>query len=165
MTRDNRISIYVNDQTEKELKRSADREEMAVSAYINKLIQRQLRQERENEVSSQSRAVENLQKQIDKGTRQLREVADDVEDKNRKAGAYGIAAFELLKREYSEKVVDQALKTGTKRLDDDEIVSEQSNENETETETDGGDAGLDIEALREDDDYDPRDPLADRGDE
>lgn len=147
MTRDNRISIYVNDQTEKEIKRSADEEEMAVSAYINKLIQRQLRQEAENEVASQSRAVENLQKKVDEGTRQLREVADDVEDKNEKTGAYAVAAFEIVQRGCPESVVKEALRRGSDVVHGDEIEPPESHLDGNDVETNGGDP--------DDDSYNP----------
>lgn len=147
MTRDNRISIYINDQTEKEVKRNADEADMAVSAYINKLIQRQLRQERENEVSSQSRAVENIQRQIDEGTRQLRDVADDVKDTNAKTGAYAVAAFDLIEREYSDKVVDNALKRGAATVHENEKRLAELQEDAEEHETNGGD-----------DEYDPFNP-------
>jgi hypothetical protein len=169
MPRDHRVTAHVTEATRKELERNADEEEMSLSAYINKLLERGLRQEAENEVSANSRAVENLQTQIDEGTRQLRDAAKEAKDANRKTGVYGIAAFELLKREYADGVVDDALDTGFDRLRDDDREPEQSQDNETDDNQD-----LDIEELRgdkdqktdggeADDEYDPFDPLADGG--
>lgn len=152
MPRDHRVTSHVSEQTRKELEVRADQEDMSLSAYTNMLIERGLRQEAENEVAAQSRAVENLQKQIDEGTRQLREVADDVEDKNAKTGAYAVAAFELVQRSCPESVVKEALRRGAKVVHGDEIEPPESHLSENEEKTDGGDG-----------DYDPFDPLG--GDE
>lgn len=150
--RDKRVSAYVTEERKDELHRRANEEGVTLSVYLNRLIDRQLQMEAENEVSAQTRAVEQLQRTIDEGQRQLRKIGEEVEDKNRKAGAYGVAAFVLLQREYSEEVVNAAIEAGNRRLHDDDFDLEQAQEDATDTETDGGD-----------DEYDPFDPLADGG--
>lgn len=163
MPRDHRVTAHVSEATRKELERNADEEEMSLSAYINKLLERQLLMEAEDEVSSHVRATEQLQRTIDEGQRQLRNIGKEVENKNRKAGAYGVAAFVLLQREYSEEIVNAAIEAGNRRLHEDEFEGEQSQDDDDE--------GLDIEELRGEkdgktdggDNYDPFDPLADGG--
>lgn len=153
--RDKRISAYVTEERKDELHRRANEEGVSVSVYLNRLINRQLQMEAEDEISAQTHAVEQLQRTIDEGQRSLRKIGEEVENKNRKAGAYGVAAFVLLQREYSDAVVEEAIEAGNRRLHDDDYEPGQSEESETDTETDGGKA--------DDDDYDPFDPLADGG--
>lgn len=152
MPRDHRVTAHVSEQTRKELDVRADQEDMSLSAYTNMLIERGLRQEAENEVAAQSRAVENLQKKVDEGTRQLRDVADDIDDKNAKMGAYAVAAFEIVQRGCPESVVNEALQRGSEVVHGDEIESPEAHLDGNDAETNGGEP-----------DYDPHDPFG--GDE
>lgn len=145
--RDNRISLYVTGERKRDLERRADEADLALSKYLNQLIDRQIQMEAENEVSAQTRATEQLQRVIDDGERQLREVVREIADMNAKMGVYAVANFELLKNEYKDAHRRDALKTGSRRLraDVDETIVELDADDDNGD--DGGNSGLDIDAL------------------
>lgn len=143
--RDKTISLYVTQERKNNLERRAEAENLAVSKYLNQVIDRQMQMEAENEVSAQTRATEQLQRVIDDGERQLREVVREIADMNAKMGVYAVANFELLKNEYKDAYRRDALKTGSRRLraDVDETIAEL----DSDADDDDEDSGLDIDAL------------------
>lgn len=122
--RDERISLYVTEERKHDLERRAESEDVALSKYLNQLIDRQMQMEAEDEVSAQTRATEQLQRVIDEGQRDLRDVANDVRTLNAKAGVYAIAAFELVKQDHQQAEIRDAISTGSRRLRDDVDPSE-----------------------------------------
>lgn len=131
-------------------KRRAEAENLAVSKYLNRLIDRQMQMEAENEVSAQTCATEQLQRVIDDGERQLREVVREIADMNAKMGVYAVANFELLKSDYKDAYRRDALKTGSRRLraDVDETIVELDSDGDKDGNDD--DSGLDIDDLEGD---------------
>lgn len=114
--RDKKLSVYVTEQRKEEIRRRADSEDMTISSYLNQLIQRQLVAEEQNEISAQTQAVEQLQKTIDQGTRQLRDVATDIKNIQARTGTYAVANFELLKEDYPESRINEATTKGSQIL-------------------------------------------------
>lgn len=119
MKRDKEISFYVTEKRKEKLERRAEEADTTLSSYVNTLVDRQLLDEAQGDVAVETRAVEQLQEVIDRGTRQLRDVSKDVHEMQAKTGVYGITAFLLMEREYSDKVVDQAFETAARRLQQD----------------------------------------------
>jgi hypothetical protein len=117
--RDARISLYVTEDTKRDLERRADDEDLSLSNYLRKLIDRQRIMDAEDEVSAQTRATERLQRLIDEGTTEMRGVSADIRDMNAKMGAYAIAAFELQARHHEQAEIRDALSTGARRLQED----------------------------------------------
>lgn len=155
--RDARISLYVTDETKRDLERRADDEDMSLSNYLRKLIDRQRVMEAENEVSAQTRATERLQRLIDEGETELRSVSDDIRDMNAKMGAYAIAAFELQAEDHEQAAIRDALRTGAQRLKEDY-------EPEDAADVAAESAGGEPSESGADDDAGPGDPFAHRRD-
>ena len=117
--RDQKISVYVTEDRKTEIERKAATEDMTISSYLNRLISRQLAMEAENEIASTARAADQLQTLIDRGTRQLRDATEDLQEMNAKMGVYTIANFELMKGAHGQPEIRDALSTGSRRLRDD----------------------------------------------
>jgi hypothetical protein len=153
--RDERISMYVTEDRKLDLERRADAEDLPLSKYLNRLIDRQMQMEAENEISAQTRATERLQRLVDEGQRELRDVSDDIRDMNAKMGAYAIAAFELQARHHEQAEIRDALATGAQRLREDHDPQEAA-------ETAAAEAAVERPESDADDDGDPGDPFAHR---
>lgn len=115
-SRDEKVSIYLTKERKNELERQAEHEDVSLSAYINRLLGRQLILDKKDEIAAETHAAEQLQQLIDRGTRQLRDVTDDLREMQAKQGVYAIANFEFLKQQQKEQTINDALSTGARRL-------------------------------------------------
>ena len=138
--------MYVTQERKNEIERQAEQEDISVSAYLNRAVGRQLIREAEDEIVTETRAAERLEKLIDRGTRQLRDATDDLRELQAKQGVYTIANFEFLIQDQKQVTINDALSTGARRLrqDIDPIAAQPDPD---DTETDGN--GLDIDELRD----------------
>lgn len=119
------VKSYVSPQTLNDLDREADRRDMSRSALVDLYIRRGLRQDREDDVAAETRAVTELQDVIDRGLDDFRNTARHIQDLNAKSGVYAVAAFELLKQNYGEAQIREALQTGSRRLRDDDLAPDE----------------------------------------
>lgn len=119
MTRSEQINTYVTPDTEAELKQRARDEDMSLSAYVSLLIDRGLTREAEDDISSEVRARENLERLISQGTDDLTAVAQEIADAESRWAAYSIVNFLLLKHQHdvSEQTVNDLFEGAQKRLD------------------------------------------------
>lgn len=138
--RDTQITVYVTDERKTELKQRADEEDTSMSGVINDMIDRQFQQDAQDAIASEARAEERIQELITVGTEQMVETAKEIRDMNAKFGAYAIANFELMKRDRSDHVRQEALDTGARRLRQDletgiQEVGEETSSTAASTET------------------------------
>ena len=154
MARDREITFYSDERTLRELDELADERETTRSTLVFELVREELRREREGAVSAETRAAERLQDLLDDGLTDMEDVARQVQDLNAKTGVYAVAAFELVKQSHGEAAIKKALRTGARRLREDDVATLASGESGTDGSTEGDDSRsqgtLDFDALRED---------------
>lgn len=119
MPRSEQINVYVTPDTESELKQRARDDDLSMSAYVSKLIDRELVREAEDDVASDIRAAENLQRLIDEGIDDMGTVARQIANAESSWAAYSIVNFLLLKNQYdvNEQTLNDLFKGARKRLD------------------------------------------------
>ena len=119
MIRTEQINTYVTPDTKREAKQRARDEDMSLSAYVSLLIDRGLAREAEDDISSEVRARENLERLISQGTEDLAAVARDIADAERQWAAYSIVNFIILKNQYDldEQTLNDLFAGAQERLD------------------------------------------------
>lgn len=120
MPRDQQISTYVTSETKNEIDRRADEEDLSVSAYTARLIERGLVRESEDDITSETRAKENLERLISEGTDDLSRVARQIQDAESQWARYSMVNFLILKNttDLSEQEVNQLFETAAERFSD-----------------------------------------------
>jgi len=120
MPRDQQISTYVSEETKTEIDRRAEDENLSVSAYCARLIERGLVDEAEDDVASQTRARENLERLISEGTDDLSRVARQIQDAESQWARYSMVNFLILKNttDLSEQQVNDLFETASERYSD-----------------------------------------------
>lgn len=119
MTRSEQINTYVTPDTESELKQRARDEDMSLSAYVSLLIDRGLTREAEDDIASEVRARENLERLISQGTDDLAAVARQIADAESQWAAYSIVNFLILKNQHdiNEQTLNDLFAGAQERLD------------------------------------------------
>lgn len=121
IARDQEITFYADEQTKHELEELAAEHGTTRSTLVYELVRKGIRREREGDVSAETRAAERLQDLLDEGLGNMENVARQIQDLNAKTGVYAVAAFELVKKEHGEAAVEEALRTGSRRLREDNV--------------------------------------------
>ena len=116
MRRDNKVTVYVSDDTKATLERRAQQEDMDVSPYIDTVLRRYFQMEAEEEIATEVRAAERIEELVALGKDELRELTREIADMNAKMGAYAAANFELQKVQYDDAMRRDALATGAERI-------------------------------------------------
>jgi vacuolar-type H+-ATPase subunit I/STV1 len=111
-----RVTAYVTEEDKQAIVRRAEQEDITQSKLAARYLRRGLRQDRENEISAESQAIEHLEKAVDDRLRRLEDLEDNLRDIVAKSGVYSIANFELLKHQHSTDDLQNALETGSNRL-------------------------------------------------
>jgi len=158
MKRDNKLTVYVSDDTKATLERRAQQEGMDVSPYIDTVLRRYFTLEAEEQISHEARAAERIEELVALGKDELRELTREIADMNAKMGVYAAANFELLKRDHPDARRRDALATASDRLQKDLTVvqnelAENANADERSNSSDSERAtrsGLDVDDLNTD---------------
>lgn len=119
MPRTEQVKSWVSEQTKAELVAEAERRDISQSQLANQYIERGLRQDKEEDVSAETRASRQLQDIIDQGLDEFGRLAQDIRDMQARSGAHSVATFELIKDDYPETTIREAFVTGRDRLRDD----------------------------------------------
>ena len=122
MRRDNKLTVYVSDDTKATLERRAQQEDMDVSPYIDTVLRRYFQMDAEEEIAAEARAAERIEELVALGKDELRELTREIADMNAKMGAYAAANFELQKTDYDDAMRRDALATGAERIRKDVTV-------------------------------------------
>ena len=122
MRRDNKLTVYVSDDTLATVERRAQQENMDVSPYIDTVLRRYFQMEAEEEIADEVRAAERIEELVALGKDELRELTREIADMNAKMGAYAAANFELQKTHYDDAMRRDALATGAERIRKDVTV-------------------------------------------
>lgn len=122
MKRDNKLTVYVSDDTKATLERRAQQEDMDVSPYIDTVLRRYFTLEAEEEIANEVRAAERIEELVALGKDELRELTREIADMNAKMGAYAAANFELQKTDHDDAMRRDALATGAERIRKDVTV-------------------------------------------
>ena len=127
MTRDNKVSVYVNDQEKSRIKREANERGMSISAYIlasledrwttddtEATAERAKVEERVERITTE--AVDSMETLLEQQQKRTDQMADMVA----RSAVYSIANFESLKYQHKlpEEVKTKSLKLGARRLGD-----------------------------------------------
>lgn len=120
MPRDQQISTYVTDETKSEIDRRAEDENLSVSAYCARLIERGLVRESEDDITSETRARENLERLISEGTDDLSRIARQIQDAEAQWARYSMVNFLILRNttDLSEQEINQLFETAGERFSD-----------------------------------------------
>lgn len=122
MKRDNKLTVYVSDDTQATLERRAQQEDMDVSPYVDAVLRRYFQMEAEEEIATEVRAAERIEELVSLGKDELRELTREIAEMNAKMGAYAAANFELMKQDYPDAMRRDALATGSERIRKDVAV-------------------------------------------
>lgn len=117
--RTEQVKAHVTPETKRELEREAETRDLSISQLANEYIERGLRQDREDELSAETRAAQQLRDTIDRGLDEFEQIARDMREMQARSGAHTVATFELLKQDYPEQRIQQAFRTGRDRLRED----------------------------------------------
>lgn len=142
MSRSEQVKVWVTEQTKAELVAEADRRDMSQSQLANQYIERGLRQDKEEEVSAETRAARQLQDIIDQGLDEFEQIAHDMKEMQARSGAHSVATFELIKDDYPETTIQDAFVTGRDRLredtDPDDVAETRTDSTADSDDSDGG---------------------------
>jgi thioesterase domain-containing protein len=116
MRRDNKLTVYVSDDTLATVERRAQQEDMDVSPYIDTVLRRYFTLEAEEEIADEVRAAERIEELVALGKDELRELTREIAEMNAKMGAYAAANFELAKQDHEDAMRRDALATGAERI-------------------------------------------------
>ena len=116
MRRDNKLTVYVSDDTKATLERRAQQEGMDVSPYVDMVLRRYFTLEAEEEIATEVRAAERIEELVALGKDELRELTREIADMNAKMGVYAAANFELMKHDHEDAMRRDALATGAERI-------------------------------------------------
>jgi hypothetical protein len=122
MKRDNKLTVYVSDDTLATVERRAQQEDMDVSPYIDTVLRRYFQMEAEEEIAEEVRAAERIEELVALGKDELSELTREIADMNAKMGAYAAANFELMKQDHEDTMRRDALATGAERIRKDVTV-------------------------------------------
>lgn len=153
VARDQMVTLYSDELTLQEVDELADKRDTTRSTLLFEFVREQLRQEREGAVSAETRAAERLQDLIDGGLTEMEDTARQMQSLNAKTGVYAVAAFELVKQSHGEAAIRKALRTGSRRLREDDLDELASAGDEygasAEADDETLDGTIDFDALRE----------------
>lgn len=142
MSRSEQVKVWVTEQTKAELVAEAERRGISQSQLANQYIERGLRQDKEEDVSAETRAAQQLQDIIDQGLDEFEDIARDIREMQARSGAHSVATFELIKDGYSETTIQDAFVTGRDRLredaDSDNVAETRTDSTAESDESDGG---------------------------
>ena len=116
MKRDNKLTVYVSDDTLATVQRRAQQENMDVSPYVDTVLRRYFQMEAEEEIAEEVRAAERIEELVALGKDELRETTREIAEMNAKMGAYAAANFELMKQDHEDAMRRDALATGADRI-------------------------------------------------
>jgi hypothetical protein len=137
------IKSYVSEQTKQDLEREADQRGESLSSLADEYIRRGLRQDRTDAMAAETEAERHIQDLVDRGVSEVEKVSRQIREQHAKSAVYGIAAFELLKQKHGEAEVKEALQTGTRRLQEDDIdVEPDESTPSTQNDADDDDGGF-----------------------
>jgi len=134
MTRDNRITIYVDDQTAREIEHRAVAEDETISTHLDRVIRRYYQMEADSEHARQTKAEERIRELVTLAADEVRGAAEDLRETNKKAGTYAAANFELLTDDHRDDRQRDALEIGSKRMSEplqttlDDLPSDEEND-------------------------------------
>jgi thioesterase domain-containing protein len=154
MKRDNKLTVYVSDDTKTTLERRAQQEGMDVSPYIDTVLRRYFTLEAEEEIADEVRAAERIEELVALGKDELRELTREIADMNAKMGAYAAANFELMKQDHPDAMRRDALATGSERIRKDVTVVQDELTDDTDAPTDTADTRSEPAAVDADGDDD-----------
>ena len=152
MRRDNKLTVYVSDDTLATVERRAQQEGMDVSPYIDATLRRYFQMEAEEEISTEVRAAERIEELVSLGKDELRELTREIADMNAKMGAYAAANFELMKQDYPDAMRRDALATGSERIRKDVAVVQDELVEGADTVADSTENRSESDVTAEDDD-------------
>lgn len=123
MGRDEKLTVYVSEQTKQELKqRAKDADKFpddSMSAYASQLIDHQLLQEAEEDIARDILAEERLRALIAEGKDDLGDIARDIRLAEHRRASYEIVNFLILKNELGikEQIVNDLFEEAHNRLE------------------------------------------------
>jgi hypothetical protein len=116
MTRDNRITIYVDDDTAREIERHAVAEDETISTHLDRVIRRYYQMEADNQHAREVKAEERIRELVTLAADEVRGAAEDLRETNAKTGAYAAATFDLVADDRRDGRERDALETGSERM-------------------------------------------------
>lgn len=118
MTRDNRITIYVDDKTAREIEHRAVAEDETISTHLDRVIRRYYQMEADNQHARNVKAEERIRELVTLAADEVRGAAEDLRETNAKTGTYAAANFELLADDHRDGRQCDALENGSERMDE-----------------------------------------------
>lgn len=112
MSRDTPITFYVEKSEAESLRREADRQDKSLSTHVYDLVTA----ERDRKTSDERLRELNAEERIEGLLADVRDLHADMSNMTARAGVYSIANFELLKRDHTDSLRQDALDTGSQRL-------------------------------------------------